>query len=735
MKCEKSLLFLFNVALSLNCSKLDVDFDISALSGAWEAVDALNLYTFNLCGTSSHCKDGLVCIRAAGEDHTKVLIPDDESGYEFSKDQTFISFVVKDQDAFEGFDEINLTVEFICGHRPIGASFSPELISKSDDGKTKSFAFEWRTSAACKDEIKSEDKISKCYTVDTENNEIIDLTRLAKTVYSIVSPSQNTIYYSLCSVLPVNIKPTACAGKAACFVEKNGEVRSTFKDSPEPKFISKDGSVEIKFIGSNESGKSTCSNTFHVTLEFPHVGREHAPAYFTSSSFGDGECEIGILHRTSAARPISDMSSKTCSFSEADVGKSIDIRKDFKDTYFTVEDEYDLSLCEENKKSKQISLGKFYNSIFSSEMITLIYRDGDQCESAKSRKYDSVININCVNSADNEAEPRLVHKSENGCEYTFEWNRSEVCQEKLETLCGLVPIGYDLSAIMRQPRSLYEKLSKKVEDQNHLSKPEIFTLDGEKCVFPFSYTTTKGETHASNNCETFGHNGRGWCCTAEKCDMNGKDENFGFCELHSHKIYNEDDWKVENVDSDMFISLCGDLMRNGDAEKCPENSLFCDVSNKEITITNIQSIEEISSGHLQYTMHGPNATVYVQLSCTPGGHSSYPEFVSKDGSKYHIIWRTAAACKLVELEGENCRIESDEKLFIDLSRIAGQHILHPSEDSDDELILSICEEGLQVGCKSRRWIWRWRLPLCRLFRNPCGTKQKENNFQRWHRQA
>jgi len=31
MKCEKSLLFLFNIALSLECSKLDVDFDISAL--------------------------------------------------------------------------------------------------------------------------------------------------------------------------------------------------------------------------------------------------------------------------------------------------------------------------------------------------------------------------------------------------------------------------------------------------------------------------------------------------------------------------------------------------------------------------------------------------------------------------------------------------------------------------------------------------------------------------------
>ena len=135
-----------------------------------------------------------------------------------------------------------------------------------------------------------------------------------------------------------------------------------------------------------------------MTLEFPHVGREHPPAYFTSSSLGGSECEIGILHRTSAARPISDMSSKTCSFSEADVGKSIDIRKDFKDTSFTVKDEYDLSLCEENKKADQ-SLGKFYNAIFSSEMITLIYRDGDECGS---RKYDSVININCVNSTENE---------------------------------------------------------------------------------------------------------------------------------------------------------------------------------------------------------------------------------------------------------------------------------------------------------------------------------------------
>ncbi|CAG5108461.1 Oidioi.mRNA.OKI2018_I69.chr1.g3807.t1.cds [Oikopleura dioica] len=235
-------------------------------------------------------------------------------------------------------------------------------------------------------------------------------------------------------------------------------VPSAEKDSPEPKFQSQDSSVQMKFYGKEELEKVACSNQFTVTLEFPHVGREHAPQYFTSSSLGENECQIGVIHRTSAARAISDMSSKTCRFSEGDVGKSVDIRKDFEKSSFSLDDEYDLSLCEENKKtgSDPQSLGKFYNAIYSSDMSVLIYRDGDVCEN--DLKYDSIINTNC-----------LVEKSEDGYAFTFEWNRNEVCQEKLETVCGMILVGHDVSSIMRQPISLIEKLSREnVDDQKDL---------------------------------------------------------------------------------------------------------------------------------------------------------------------------------------------------------------------------------------------------------------------------
>jgi len=79
--------------------------------------------------------------------------------------------------------------------------------------------------------------------------------------------------------------------------------------------------------------------------------------------------------------------------------------------------------------------------------------------------------------------------------------------DKIETNCGMIPTGYDLSGIQRRPRNIGEEWSEKL----HASDKPIETVDGEKCHFPFTFKRHGTET-TYNTCINEGHNTRYWCC-------------------------------------------------------------------------------------------------------------------------------------------------------------------------------------------------------------------------------
>ena len=87
---------------------------------------------------------------------------------------------------------------------------------------------------------------------------------------------------------------------------------------------------------------------------------------------------------------------------------------------------------------------------------------------------------------------------------------------------------------------LYRKCNKKSIKKVKKKKKEkfteaIYTEDGKKCFFPFTY---KGETH--DTCITNGNddNGKSWCAT--KKDWKSGDKEWGWCELELEEIYTKD---------------------------------------------------------------------------------------------------------------------------------------------------------------------------------------------------
>ena len=91
------------------------------------------------------------------------------------------------------------------------------------------------------------------------------------------------------------------------------------------------------------------------------------------------------------------------------------------------------------------------------ETFTLSFMDGDSCGE---RTYDAFINIEC--SEEPEEEPRFLSKSE--CTYNFVWSRPEACLRQIETKCGAVPLGYDLSPLQRglaTAQSLFQSMKSK----------------------------------------------------------------------------------------------------------------------------------------------------------------------------------------------------------------------------------------------------------------------------------
>ena len=193
-------------------------------------------------------------------------------------------------------------------------------------------------------------------------------------------------------------------------------------------------------------------------------------------------CGYTLLHRTALARPYTDVSSATCKFSEEKHGKSIDLYADLgkKGSHFSVSGngkEYMINICGEvseccksppcGKKSNCINdaaktnLGSFYESFYQSEIFSVVYRDGDECPGGKGKKYDSIINIECAE--EDEDGPSLAETSADGCSLTFAWRKRAACIEKVETSCGMIPTGYDLSQIQRRPHTLGEKFADKLK--------------------------------------------------------------------------------------------------------------------------------------------------------------------------------------------------------------------------------------------------------------------------------
>ena len=96
--------------------------------------------------------------------------------------------------------------------------------------------------------------------------------------------------------------------------------------------------------------------------------------------------------------------------------------------------------------------------------------DGDSCGE---RTYDAFINIECSEEPDEE--PKFLSKSE--CTYNFVWSRPEACLRQIETKCGAVPLGYDLSPLQRglaTAQSLFQSMKSK--EALNAGKGSYFTV-------------------------------------------------------------------------------------------------------------------------------------------------------------------------------------------------------------------------------------------------------------------
>ena len=83
--------------------------------------------------------------------------------------------------------------------------------------------------------------------------------------------------------------------------------------------------------------------------------------------------------------------------------------------------------------------------------------NGDSCGK---RTYDAFVNIECSEEPDEE--PRFLSKSD--CTYHFVWSRPEACLRQIETKCGAVPLGYDLSPLQKglaTAQSLFQTMKSK----------------------------------------------------------------------------------------------------------------------------------------------------------------------------------------------------------------------------------------------------------------------------------
>ena len=229
-------------------------------------------------------------------------------------------------------------------------------------------------------------------------------------------------------------------------------------------------------------------------------------------------------------------------------------------------------------------IGHFDSVKYVNQVFTISYIDGEICKTENGdRKYDAVVTIVCrENSAD---QPEFDFISNDGCSYNFIWYRNEACLSFLESSCGIIPVGYNLSPLQTRqntPGGIFNRL-----ESEKLASNGVTTPQGE-CHFPFTYT--RGEKKRTfRTCTDYSHYATYWCCLESKCS---KDSEIGICPNKRSQFMLDNDWEAVTLNDSknlsIFISICGELNRNYASEKCPEESLICVMSDnvvKDITAT------------------------------------------------------------------------------------------------------------------------------------------------------
>ena len=341
------------------------------------------------------------------------------------------------------------------------------------------------------------------------------------------------------------------------------------------------------------------------------------------------------------------------------------------------------------------------------------FKNHSQCGANSSKKYSTTVSIVCSDS--NEDHPSFDFASEDECNYHFIWKRNEACIDTFETSCGLIPAGYNLSPLQRQPHGGAQGLYNRVQAQAALDAG-ITTVEGEKCHFPFSYHYADGRVEKIHTCTNVGHYDKYWCCLEEECtEVNSsseKNSKIGTCPHGSYQVDN--DWTVlmtseqDQKDLEMYISICGDLNKKFESAKCEGNSPVC-ILDKDVAIAwNVTStvINELQTGHLEYRIAGKvgkdqkDGIMNILLSCAPGGQSRSPELSSHndDFTRVDILWRNHAACKISEINSENSCIlkDGDSGIEFDLEHLKGEYKV-------GEYNLAMClPDGLKSDCGSKK---------------------------------
>ena len=412
---------------------------------------------------------------------------------------------------------------------------------------------------------------------------------------------------------------------------------------------------------------------------------------------------------------------QNCIFDMATHGIAVNLAKLARDAAnpYTIEDgdeTYKFNVCAANndcgdrtarnenqfcfeKDGNYVKLGTFHDIRYIGETFTLSYLDGDSC---KDRTYDAYITIECSQQA--EEKPVLQSKSDDGCSYQFTWRRPEPCLAQVETKCGQVPLGYDLSSLQRSygtAQDIYEQLmAEKALAQG------VKTETGDMCHFPFTYEKS-GKVHKFETCTDFDRYGQYWCCTEEKCTDDSPD-NIGLCPRNKGNYKRSGDWEVLNFDNDkqIFLSLCGEMAESH--ESCVKETAIC-IDGLKVNAT-VEDVSEVRRGHLKYTLSGSCGEKTfkgdVLLSCSPGGHSRPPEIIehSDDFCDISILWRTHAACPAPTHGAQRDKVENSCKLqdsqepslAFNLERIAGTH-------SGQGVKINLCNaSGLEEECGDKK---------------------------------